>query len=367
MLEGSLEAGSRRRRRPCLPRLPSSVFPFDPREFRLNYSPLVYELPLGKLRRDRSPADSRTDAGRAGRDGSGQQSARRTQRAGGKSVRTVRSIFISDLHLGSRYARVEELLCLLGRHSPEHVFLVGDFIDARAIHVSPHWSPRYDAVFNRLAELAAGGTSISYTPGNHDDYLRHVEVVSGDVTVQDQFMHHTVDGRRVAVLHGDQFDQVEHRAHWLSLFGSFLYTVLLAIDRAMNHVLRLLGCRPRRLSRWLKQTTKRIVQWISGFEGKVLDHAQRTDCDVIVCGHIHIPSVRRLPGRLYFNLGDWIENTTALLEYADGELELVDLESEFGPPRRGRAGVLADGALDQTTPTPRAQAIKQALLVGLPV
>ncbi|MFG0267019.1 MAG: UDP-2,3-diacylglucosamine diphosphatase [Rhodopirellula sp. JB055] len=290
------------------------------------------------------------------------------------ATRSVRSIFISDVHLGLRHAQVGRLLEFLNDHAPEHLYLVGDFIDARVLHMHPYWPPIYDRLLNRLAELADEGTAIHYTPGNHDDYLRHADwpeiAESGDVTVSEEFLHETVDGRRVVVLHGDQFDKVERRAHWLSMIGTFLYTLLLTADRAINRVLKWLRMKPRRISRYLKQTTKRVVQWVSGFKGKVRQHACSNDCDVIVCGHIHIPTVRRLsptsdrPGAkrpLYFNLGDWVENATAMVEYGNGELELIDFDhADRIPPA---STTTRSQATDQLTP--RAAAIKRHLFTGM--
>ncbi|EGF29661.1 UDP-2,3-diacylglucosamine diphosphatase [Rhodopirellula baltica] len=291
-----------------------------------------------------------------------------------RATRSVRSIFISDVHLGLRHAQVDRLLSFLNSHSPEHLYLVGDFIDARVLHMQPYWPPIYDRLLNRLAELAAEGTAIHYTPGNHDDYLRHVDwpevAESNDVTVGEQFVHETVDGRRVVVLHGDQFDKVERQAHWLSLIGTFLYTMLLTGDRAINRVLKWLRMKPRRISRYLKQTTKRMVQWVSGFKSKVRQHACENDCDAIVCGHIHIPTVRRLSPTsdnpdakrpLYFNLGDWVENATAMVEYGNGELELIDFDQpDRIPPASAKS---QSQATDQLTP--KAAAIKRHLFTGM--
>ncbi|MCC9642409.1 UDP-2,3-diacylglucosamine diphosphatase [Rhodopirellula sp. JC740] len=305
---------------------------------------------------------------------SGRKSAAAGSSCHTPATRTIRSIFISDVHLGLRHAQAERLIEFLSHHSPEHLFLVGDFIDARVLHMHPYWPPVYDRLFNRLAELAEEGTAIRYTPGNHDDYLRHVDwstvSKSDDVCVREQFVHETVDGRRVVVLHGDQFDKVERQAHWLSLFGTFLYTLLLTADRAINRVLKSLRMKPRRISRYLKQNTKRIVQWVSGFQAKVRQHAAENECDVIVCGHIHIPTVRRLSPAsespdakrpLYFNLGDWVENATGMVEYENGELELINFDNADRIP--APSADQPSRATDQLTP--RAAAIKDHLLAGV--
>ncbi len=237
---------------------------------------------------------------------------------------TVRSIFISDLHLGNRFSKATEMLEFLRRHRPENLYLVGDFIDAWALRRRWYWPKPYDVLFNYIGELVESGTNLFYTPGNHDNFLRSFLVDEPPVRIQDQFVHRCADGRKMVILHGDQFDSVERGAKWLSVIGSVCYDAILYSDRAVNRLLAAIGLGPRRISATIKQTTKQTVQYFSGFEDRLLDHARQSDCDVIVCGHIHVPRYRMLDEILYVNLGDWIENATALVEYRDGRLELLE-------------------------------------------
>lgn len=237
---------------------------------------------------------------------------------------TVRSIFISDLHLGNRFSKAPEALEFLKRHKPENLYLVGDFIDAWALRRRWHWPQPYDALLNHIASLVDDGTKLFYTPGNHDSFLRGYLVDEPPVRIQDQFVHRCADGRKMVIMHGDQFDRVEGRAQWLSVIGSVLYDGVLYADRAINGVLVSFGLSPRRISGTMKATVKKTVQFISGFEGRVVDHARQARCDGIICGHIHVPRYRMLDEILYINLGDWIENATALVEYGDGRLELLE-------------------------------------------
>lgn len=245
-------------------------------------------------------------------------------REGTSLAAEIRTVFVSDVHLGCHHARAEELLAFLQEHTPERLYLVGDFFDARALSLGWHWPPVYTRLMNRLAELIERGTRIRYTPGNHDDYLRHREVAVAGVEVADEFVHRTGDGKRFGVLHGDQFDEVESKARWLSWLGSVAYTGLLGFDRSVNRCLRALALPPQPISRTLKQSTKRIVQWFSGFEDRVAEHARRRGCDAVICGHVHIPVRKQLGELTYFNLGDWVENSTALVEDANGQFALLD-------------------------------------------
>jgi UDP-2,3-diacylglucosamine pyrophosphatase LpxH len=241
----------------------------------------------------------------------------------------VRSIFISDIHLGSRYARAEPLLQFLRRYSPDHLFLVGDFIDGWSLARKWHWPPIYNILIRHLLVMVEHGTQIFYTPGNHDDFLRKFYFDQSLVQIHDEFIHECADGRRLVVLHGDQFDDVEQSNRWLSKIGSIGYDGMLFFDRKLNDNLARISDRRLPISRFVKQSVKKVVQHVSGFEGKVVAHAKLRDCDGAICGHIHVPKHTRLGDITYVNLGDWLENCTALVEYADGSLELLDLEAEL--------------------------------------
>lgn len=239
----------------------------------------------------------------------------------------IRTLFISDTHLGSRFARASALLRYLHMHSPERIYLVGDFVDAWLLERRWYWPPVYDRIMQRLDQLAADGTEIRYTPGNHDNCLRQLRLHHPHVQFQDEFVHTCADGRRVLILHGDQFDNVESHGQWLSRIGNVAYDMLLATDRAINAMLRRCGLPGLPLSRICKQSVKRVVQWFSGFESQLAERARERNCEGVICGHIHVPQHKHLDEIEYLNLGDWIENCTAVVEYQDGRLELQYLES----------------------------------------
>ena len=243
--------------------------------------------------------------------------------------REIRSVFLSDLHLGSRFSRATEVLEFLRPLQPEYLYLVGDIVDLWALRRSWHWPKPYDALLNHIALLVNNGTKLYYTPGNHDSALRRFQTDEPPVQIRDQFIHHCADGRQMVVLHGDQFDRVEGRAKWLSMIGSVAYGLLLITDRSVNRLLKSLHFQPWRISGTVKRSVKKAVQFISGFEQRVAEHAREEQCDGIICGHIHVPRYGMLHDVLYVNLGDWIENTTALVEYATGELELLEKPSDL--------------------------------------
>ncbi len=235
----------------------------------------------------------------------------------------IRSLFLSDLHLGSRFCKAGDVLAFLRNHRPEYLYLVGDIIDTWALRRRWYWPKVYDQLLDYVTELMEQGTKVFYAPGNHDSCLRRHPFTSTWLTLQDQFVHVCADGRRLIVLHGDQFDKVEGRWQRLSIVGSVAYDVLLFTDRSINSCLRRMGRRPKRISATAKRSVKLAVQFISKFESKIAKHAVDNECHGIVCGHIHVPRYRMLGEVLYVNLGDWIENSSALVEHHDGRLELL--------------------------------------------
>ncbi|QDS89523.1 UDP-2,3-diacylglucosamine hydrolase [Rosistilla ulvae] len=246
----------------------------------------------------------------------------------------ARTLFLSDIHLGSRFCQAEPLLELLQRCLPQKIYLVGDVVDNRRMSRRIRWTPAYNRLVARLFDLGVSGTEIYYTPGNHDTFLRSFVEDYRLVQIRDSFVHQCADGKRLAVLHGDQFDMVESKMHWLSSLGSLAYEGLLAIDRSINAVLGLFGGRQIPISRSLKLWAKSIVQKKSGFHQQLCDFARDQDCEGVVCGHIHKPEITQIEEIMYLNTGDWIEHCSAIVEWPDGRLQLIDAHNLAKTQRR---------------------------------
>lgn len=240
-----------------------------------------------------------------------------------------RSLFISDAHLGCRQSQAERLLALLRNHQPEQLYLVGDFIDGWRLKRRWHWQLVYIQIFQRLVQLAAAGTRIYYTPGNHDEFLRDYLHDFGIVTVADQFMHQGADGRQFVVLHGDRFDNLEDRVRWMSMLGSKAYEGLVSLNGLVNQIRRTLNLCDYQFSQKVKVWTRQAVQFISDFEERLVCHAKELECDGVICGHIHVPRIELFGDILYCNSGDWVENCTALAELQSGKFELVRCNNRF--------------------------------------
>lgn len=238
-----------------------------------------------------------------------------------RASRSARSLFVSDVHLGSKHSQAAALLETLHQHEPEFLYIVGDFIDGWKLKRRWRWPPCYDQLFERLLELKRLGTRIHYMPGNHDNFLRDFLANFGIVELRDQFIHQAADGRRYLVIHGDQFDKVEQSAQWLSVVGTHAYDWLLTTNYWIN------WARGKRTNRYafcgmMKRRIKKVVRRVSGFEDQLVAAAQARRCEGIICGHIHTPRIGELGGLVYCNTGDWVENCTALLEFNDGTMEL---------------------------------------------
>jgi UDP-2,3-diacylglucosamine pyrophosphatase LpxH len=238
-----------------------------------------------------------------------------------------RSVFISDTHLGTRGCRSDFLADFLERVRFDHLFLVGDIVDGWRLRKSWYWDAAHDAVLRLVLNHARAGAAVTYLPGNHDEMLRRwlplgLEVAG--IRLRDEAEHVTADGRRLLVLHGDQFDSVVRYAPVLALLGDWAYTAALELNRWFNIVRRRLGYPYWSLSSWLKRQVKGAVRAIDRFEHALADEARARGFDGVVCGHIHHPEMRTVDGVLYLNDGDWVESCTALVEHHDGRLELLD-------------------------------------------
>lgn len=253
-----------------------------------------------------------------------------------QSLRTgcrLRTLFVSDVHLGSRNARATEFLTFLESVQPERIYIVGDFIDGWRLKRRWRWHTAYIRILQRLVELASQGTQVQYAPGNHDEFLRDFLHDFGLIKVADQFIHRTADGRRFVVLHGDQFDTIENRARWLSVVGATAYEGLVTANRLVNWVRRRCQMDDCRFSSQVKIWAKQAVQFISDFEERLVCHAKELDCQGVICGHIHVPRIDQFGDVTYCNTGDWVEHCSALVEHESGQLELVEWTKRVAVPR----------------------------------
>ena len=236
-----------------------------------------------------------------------------------------RSVWISDLHLGTPGCQAVALLGFLRHFESEHLFLVGDIIDGWQLRRSWYWPQAHNDVVQKLLRKARKGTRVMFIPGNHDEFARrYLGHNFGGIEVAEDWIHETADGRRLWIIHGDLFDGVIQCAKWLAHVGDTLYEFTLKLNRHLNSMRARLGLPYWSLSKYLKFKVKRAVNFIGDFEAAVAREARRRGAHGVVCGHIHHAELRDIDGITYANDGDWVESLTALVEHADGRLEVID-------------------------------------------
>ena len=235
-----------------------------------------------------------------------------------------RTVFLSDIHLGTRGCQAELLLDFLRHMTCEQMFLIGDIVDGWRMKGGWWWPQTHNDVVQKILRLARKGATVTYIPGNHDDRVRDFcGVHFGGVVVARDAVHQTLDGRRFLVLHGDEFDGVVRHAPALALAGDLAYRIVLTLNTHVNRLRRRLGFGYWSLSAFLKSKVKNALQFIDHFEQAVADEARRRGVDGVICGHIHKAEMRDIDGVAYINDGDWVESCTALVEHVDGRLEIL--------------------------------------------
>jgi len=269
--------------------------------------------------------------------------------ASGNRVRSdrasVRTLFLSDIHLGFPHARAQELNEFLRGLEAECIVLVGDIIDALSLARRAFWSPSHTEVVRTLLARQRAGTRLVYIPGNHDESLGMLaQMLRGQFEVHREWVHRTVRGERLLVLHGDQFDGAMVCPRWLSQLGDLLHGATLSVNHKVNDLRRALRRPYWPLAERLKLSIGTSLRYIEQFEQLAAGHAARFGYDGVVCGHIHRANLRHIGGTLYCNTGDWVESCSALIEDARGQLQLLRWPDARAALSRTAAEPVADAA-----------------------
>jgi UDP-2,3-diacylglucosamine pyrophosphatase LpxH len=262
-----------------------------------------------------------------------------------RGTRFHRTIFISDVHLGTRGCKAEYLLDFLRSNTCETLYLIGDIVDGWQLKRRWFWPEAHSRVVHEILRKVDEGTHVIFVPGNHDEFLRGFcgRNYSG-IDVVRETIHETADGKRLLVIHGDQFDGVIEFAEWLAHLGSWAYDKALQINEGLHAFRRLLGLPYWSLSNWLKHAVKDAVEYVCRFEEVVARAAEARGLDGVVCGHIHQAQIRTIGNVLYLNDGDWVESCTALVEDARGHLEIVRWAVTIRTPAYDGAGAIGQAA-----------------------
>lgn len=256
-------------------------------------------------------------------------------------MKKYRSLFISDVHLGTRACQAELLLDFLREHEADTIYLVGDIVDFWRIRRGVVWPQSHNDVLQKILRKVRKGSRVIFIPGNHDDGLReYCGQRFGGIEIKMQAIHETPDGKRYLVMHGDELDVVVRYAKWLAVLGDRGYQLALWTNAPVNFIRRRFGLGYWSLSSYLKLRVKSAVNFIGEFERKLSSEAQHRDADGVICGHIHHAASNQIEAIHYLNCGDWVESCTAIGETEDGVFELIRWKDVI---RDRRAAELAAG------------------------
>lgn len=252
--------------------------------------------------------------------------------------RRFRTIWVSDIHLGTRGCNAQMLIDFLDSTDSDTMYLVGDIIDGWRLRRSWYWPSAHNDIVWRVMKRAKRGTRVVYIPGNHDEMFRQFTGLTfGGIEIRRSAIHQTADGRRLMVTHGDEFDTVVMCHRWLAFAGDAAYEMLMRLNVVINAVRQKFDLPYWSLSKHAKHKVKNAVEFISRFEEAVAHEAGTRGVDGVVCGHIHTAEVRQFGDVIYYNDGDWVEGCTALVEHFDGTMEVLHWADEMEARRRAEA------------------------------
>ena len=236
-----------------------------------------------------------------------------------KDKRKYRSIFISDVHLGTKHSNAEKLLEFLKETEADNYYLVGDIIDGWMMRKKVYWPQAHNNVVQFFLKQSKKDVKVTYVTGNHDEFLREYNGIEmGNIKLVNEAIHQGENGKRYLVIHGDQFDLVTLNARWLAMIGGWLYDRMIDLNRYIHYFYRGFS-----LSSWAKHNVKEAVNFIGDYENVVADAARRRCVDGVICGHIHSVNISTINDIEYINCGDWVESCTAIVEHHNGKFEII--------------------------------------------
>ncbi len=238
--------------------------------------------------------------------------------------KSYRSIFISDVHLGTRHSNAKLLLEFLKETEADRYYLVGDIIDGWMMRKNVYWPQEHNEVVQFFLKQSKKSVEVIFVIGNHDEFLREYSGTEmGNIKLVNEVIHHGENNKKYLVIHGDQFDLVTKNARWLAYIGGWMYDRMIDINRYLQWVYNALNINGFSLSAWAKSNVKEAVNFIGDYEKVVADAAKRRCVDGVICGHIHSVNISTIDGIEYVNCGDWVESCTAIVEHYNGKFEII--------------------------------------------
>jgi UDP-2,3-diacylglucosamine pyrophosphatase LpxH len=242
----------------------------------------------------------------------------------------VKTLFISDVHLGTSKCQADKLLQVLKDYEFEELVIVGDFIDLTSLKRKFYWKPDHSTVIQKILRASRKGTRVTYILGNHDYFLRGLikedNINLGDILICDEYFYTTSVGEKIYICHGDQFDGFIRLHPFLYVLGDWAYEMSFKINRIYNKVRRLFGLEYWSLSQYLKSKVKNAISFINDFKILSMKRLEEVNCDSIMIGHIHTPAIEKIGEKNYYNTGDFCESCSFLYEDLSGDIKLVILD-----------------------------------------
>lgn len=239
-----------------------------------------------------------------------------------------KSVFISDVHLGTRHSRVNELLLFLKESEFENFFIVGDFVDGWALRRRWYWDNDHNLLIQKILRRSRKGCRTVYLTGNHDDFLRKFEfegLTFGNIQICDEYIYHSLSGKSYLVIHGDKFDGIFNSLSFISKLGSWLYGFILNLNLTYNRARLRFGLGYHSLSHRIKTNVKEALAYATQYQDSLIFEARKQKVNGVICGHSHFPVMSECGGIDYYNCGCWVEMATCIVEHMDGRFELLKL------------------------------------------
>jgi UDP-2,3-diacylglucosamine pyrophosphatase LpxH len=241
-----------------------------------------------------------------------------------KDRKKYKTIFISDVHLGTKHSNAEKLLEFLKDTEADRYYLVGDIIDGWMMRKNIYWPQAHNNVVQFFLKQSKKSVEVIFVTGNHDEFLReYAGIEMGNIKLVNEYIHYGQNGKTYLVIHGDQFDLVTMNAKWLSMIGGWLYDRMIELNRYLQWFYNALNINGFSLSAWAKSNVKEAVNFIGDYEKVVSDAAKRRCVDGVICGHIHCVNISIINDIEYMNCGDWVESCTAIVEHQNGKFEII--------------------------------------------
>jgi UDP-2,3-diacylglucosamine pyrophosphatase LpxH len=239
-------------------------------------------------------------------------------------MKKIRTLFISDIHLGNPNSQAEKLLKVLKDYEFDKLYIIGDFIDMTYMKRKFYWNQNHSTVIQKILRLSRKNVEVIYIVGNHDFYVRSVledgNINFGDIIICDEYIHTTIKGEIIYLTHGDCFDGFVRISPWLYWLGDVSYELSIFINKIYNWFRKLFKLEYWSFSAYMKTRVKSAISFLTQYKKISQSVVEEKGCDSIMIGHTHSPEL--IDGK-YYNTGDFCESCSYIIEESDGNIKLL--------------------------------------------